>query len=194
MTNNSVDTSENEFRDELIKNICSEEQLASIQAHDPYNPKIEALAKILKIIAGTEARSGTLGIEKKDIKRITNMIGIRVFLVPQSKLPDGVFGGLFGNLLPDGELEYAIAVSKDISLERKMFAIGHEIGHFILEHEPMIINDALDSFSKFRVYLQNEYDANYVAGALLLDEDSFKTAFQSADSSFENLASRFNYT
>lgn len=62
-------------------------------------------------------------------------------------------------------------------MKKVCFKAAHEIGHLSLDHDAVLSGDSTWSISDYRRYLDDEYEANYFAAALLLDEFSFRKDF-----------------
>jgi len=86
-----------------------------------------------------------------------------------------------------------IAIQSKQSAGAKTFALGHEFGHYILEHnesDNYLIDDAAFDGSAI---MQDESEANFFAAALLMPKDEFLKLDQPFVSD-EQLAERFGVT
>ena len=60
--------------------------------------------------------------------------------------------------------------SKILNTHRKKFIIAHEIGHYMLHNDTHLqgCNNIYDTFERYHIYEEKEYEANYFASELLL--------------------------
>lgn len=74
----------------------------------------------------------------------------------------------------DADGTFTVFVSPNTSMLRDRFTIAHELGHYVLHHQP---SDGPKSFQRFGRSTQ-ETEANAFAGALLMPEDLFRSAWE----------------
>jgi len=176
----------------LIQRICDEEQLAYLENQLLYKPRIEATARTLREIYGL---GETKTVSLKKLEKIANAFKFRVH--PTDDLPDEKRGMLIRIVAGDRKsAKQGIFIRKSLKLNQARFVLCHEIGHHILEHTPITINEALErkNFNFYRTYLRNELEANYFAGALLIDEKLFRRDIESCENSLEELAVEYGVT
>lgn len=70
--------------------------------------------------------------------------------------------------------EMIIMLNQNHHWHRRRFSLGHELGHFFLNHDQ--VNKPFDEpYKKFKKSL--EIEADYFAGCVLMPEQAFKAAF-----------------
>lgn len=107
-----------------------------------------------------------------DIDSVVSRMGGRVIEDPV------IYDFSDGQIRKIGDSEFEIIVSPFQSLERRNFAIAHELGHLFLHMDFMTDSDKLRKQSK-EVYYRNgnselEYQANEFAAAFLMPRKDYK--------------------
>ncbi len=147
----------------LIETECFAEHLSDINEQGPYRPDLEAAAQKLR---GAEEILQTRGEPiLPDINSLREMAeGLGIDL-KTGVLPENIRSIL---IPAEGNARAGIFLAAGLSVQEACFAAGHGIGHLILGHH-FSATDPMSSHESCKEYLKNEYDANYVAAALLMD-------------------------
>ena len=121
-----------------------------------------------------------------DLISIANNNDIDVY---KQKLPDGISGAIRYNKDIN---RFQILLEKDESLTRQRFTLAHELAHFFLEREKLLMQEEVHFDTKFRRYHNDEEnEADYLAGALLMDKKMLSILYR-INSSISVLAKTFN--
>lgn len=173
---------------ELIVKVCSEEQIAYLEESRAFVSNLEAAARALKQYCGIRDKQVSIN----DLRRIAQRLNVKLKVLPESDLPPTIDAMLQIVRNKDGELRAYIIVKKNIPLQSAKFRIGHEIGHLVLGHLPIIINDARKSFRSFREYIRNEFEANHIAGALLMGPNQYRKDLEDSNYDLQRLAGEYD--
>lgn len=159
---------------ELVRKVCYEEVVANLEVYDLYDHVLERTARCIKdyFEIGNKESIDKLTIEHLLI--IAGHLGIKVYLATKDDFPDGVFAVLINVKVARNKIANAIFVREDLKETSAKFRIGHELGHYILGHRIIPMHQVASSFKEYRIYLANEYSANYFAGSMLMDPDKFR--------------------
>ena len=156
---------------EIIKNICSEGQIAELEKSKVYNPRLEASARALKDYCGVDEPNSGYLVSIMAIRKLAKVLNVDL-RYNFKRFPPSTHA-----LAINTNGEKYIVVDVNLDEQTKRFKICHELAHFILDHRQLALNDAYDSktpFKNFRKYLKYEYEANYLAAAILMDERKLK--------------------
>lgn len=178
---------------QLIENVCTEEQIAHIERSKAFIPNLEAIARALK----EECK-----INKKDIislgdlQKIADKINARIVVAAAEHFPTTVDALLVVKRIEKSDKHMCpfIIIKEGIKERSARFRIGHEIGHLVLGHRPLTINEARLTFNGFRKYIRNEYEANHIAGAILIGARRLERAINLKDIVIDDLCTRFDVT
>jgi Zn-dependent peptidase ImmA (M78 family) len=168
--NFNLKTSRN-LNNKLVRKVCEEEQIASIEKSSAYDPKLEAATTAIRTYC--KIADDKKKIVLKDLLKIADVLKVKIGVIENNLLPKGV-RALLVSYCNNSEVKCQILISKALSLKEALFNIGHELGHLLTENTPIFINDALSSFDLYREYIKNEYEAKYIAGALLINQFELK--------------------
>ena len=132
-----------------------------------------------------------VAISYETLKGIASSLNIEVNELDEKRLPERVsaFCMRAGHSIP----RRTIYINNALPETTKSFALAHEIGHLVLGHDLMALNDALGSFKNYRKFLQNEFEANHFAGSLLISRETVRSIFTEGNTvNINAAASRFN--
>lgn len=173
---------------ELIVKVCSEEQIAFLEESRTFISILEATARALKQCCGIKHKKITI----EDLSNIAQHLNAKLKVLPESDLPSVIDALLAIVKNKNGEMRAFIIVKEGISLRSAKFRIGHEIGHLVLGHLPLTINDARKSFRSFRQYIRNEFEANHIAGALLMGPNQYRRDLETTGYALDQLAEEYD--
>lgn len=107
------------------------------------------------------------GIMPVDILQIANVYGIEVFEASLDSLTSGFIKMTSNN-------NFEIVLRNSDSKERKRFTLAHEVAHFILHKHKFTANKMhIDRLNRDdNIDSKEEKEANYFAGALLMQEEN----------------------
>ena len=117
---------------------------------------------------------------------IADKNGIDVYY---SKLPEGVSGATRYN---SSTKRFQIIVDSDDNPRRRRFTLAHEIAHFFLQREVLSTNEEIHYDVLYRkTYSEKEHEVDYLAGAILMEQDILKELY-AINPSISELAKVFN--
>ena len=130
------------------------------------------LRRVINEIAELVRKIYTVDGPVSDIDSVVSRMGGRVIENPD------IYDFSDGQIRKISNSEFEIIVSPFQSLERRNFAIAHELGHLFLHMDFMTDSDKLRKQSK-EVYYRNgsselEYQANEFAAAFLMPRKDYK--------------------
>ena len=130
------------------------------------------LRRVINEIAELVRKIYTVDGPVSDIDSVVSRMGGRVIENPD------IYDFSDGQIRKISNSEFEIIVSPFPSLERRNFAIAHELGHLFLHMDFMTDSDKLRKQSK-EVYYRNgsselEYQANEFAAAFLMPRKDYK--------------------
>ena len=130
------------------------------------------LRQVINEIAELVRKVYTVDGPVSDIDSVVSRMGGRVIENPD------IYDFSDGQIRKISNSEFEIIVSPFQSLERRNFAIAHELGHLFLHMDFMTDSDKLRKQSK-EVYYRNgsselEYQANEFAAAFLMPRKDYK--------------------
>ena len=130
------------------------------------------LRRVINEIAELVRKIYTVDGPVSDIDSVVSRMGGRVIENPD------IYDFSDGQIRKISNSEFEIIVSPFQSLERRNFAIAHELGHLFLHMDFMTDSDKLRKQSK-EVYYRNgsselEYQANEFAAAFLMPREDYK--------------------
>jgi predicted transcriptional regulator len=173
----------------IIEQICLEEQTGYAQESRAFNPILEATAQSLKDCCGITGPVVSL----EDTKKLAKLFNVEVGDVPDEEFPN-LGNALLIRDICQGKLRTVIFIKESAKLPSVKFSICHEIAHLIRGHYPRMYHLAVKSFRSFRKYLRNEFEANHIAGAVLLDRHAFMKDLQETKYDLMALAAKYEVT
>lgn len=100
-----------------------------------------------------------------DLIKLANNNNIEVYY---EKLPDDISGSIKYN---KDKKKFQILIEKREPGYRQRFTLAHELAHYFLEGRKLLQNQEIHFDTKYRKEKNSEeYRANYLAGALLMDK------------------------
>ena len=131
-----------------------------------YNKNLENLAKDILV------KNDMLKLPV-DLISIANSNDIDVYYMT---LPEGISGAIKYN---QDNKRFQILVEKSEPDYRKRFTLAHELSHFFLEREKLSRNDRAHIDVLYRSEInENEKKMDYLAGALLMNEDILRKMYR----------------
>ena len=174
------------YRD-IIDKICSEEHIAYIQNARAFLPQLDAIADSIRDV---NHLSHEEILTLKDLHNIAKSINTDIYVISPDFFPPNVIASAMIGL--NGKNRNAIILKEKTATSTALFCIGHELGHIIRGHEYLLNSDEILTFKNYRHYLKNEFEANYIAAALLLSRDTFKKKLEDTEYSITYLADKYN--
>jgi Zn-dependent peptidase ImmA (M78 family) len=168
---------------------CAEEQIAYIENARAFLPQLDATANSLRTLNGFSYNDV---LTVNDLIYIANSIDTGIYFVKRSKMPSNDILAMVSVNLNTKHYRHVIAVQEEIATQKKLFCIGHELGHIIKEHDYLINSEEILNFKQYRQYLRNEFEANYIAGALLLNRIAFKNDIEDTRYNIKELSKKYN--
>lgn len=121
-----------------------------------------------------------------DLIEIANKNNIEVYY---ENLPTDISGAIRYN---EEKHKFQILVEKSEPEYRQRFTLAHELAHYFLSGKELLCNKEIHFDTKYRKEKNNEeYKANYLAGALLMDKE-LVTRLYEVCTSIPTLARTFN--
>lgn len=120
-----------------------------------------------------------------DLVAIANNNNIDVY---RTELPVGVSGAIKYN---EETKKFQILIDKGDPVNRQRFTLAHELAHYFLQGEELLTNKDLHFDTLYRRSLNSEeYQVDYLAGAMLMDKEMLTKLYQ-INSSIKLLATLF---
>ena len=121
-----------------------------------------------------------------DLIAIANNNNIEVY---KQQLPDGISGAI---RYSDSTKKFQILLEEREPINRQRFTLAHELAHFFLEREKLLIDQEVHFDPKFRRYHNKEEErVDYLAGAILMDKKMLSVLYK-INPSISVLAKTFN--
>jgi Zn-dependent peptidase ImmA (M78 family) len=114
-----------------------------------------------------------------DVEQVARGCGLEVEYVHKSK-------GFFGQLIRERRL---IEVQDDVHSNRQRFTLAHEIGHYVLGHDPTW--SAFEPRSIESPRQVNEKQAQIFASELLMPEPQLKKYWAELNKDYKSMARKF---
>ena len=123
------------------------------------------MENVKEILTWVENLKRTKG--RIDVVEVANTLGIKVYETKEISQPSFI--------AYDSDLEcYEIYLNaKDVGT-RQRFSIAHEIAHYILHKDKIIIFGAVGRTCEYSLSMAEEKDADILAGCILMPENSVK--------------------
>lgn len=175
-----------EARANIVRQICLEEHVAFLESSPLSIQQIESSVSAIRSICGVREK---FHVAYETLLLVADRLNIQVH-----EFTTDLTLGIDAFCLRDGSdsAQRSIYIQKNLSEIKKSFSLAHEIGHLVLGHELIALNDALGSFKKYRTFLRNEFEANHFAGALLIDKKTLHHIFsQGNQSTLEDVCEKF---
>jgi Zn-dependent peptidase ImmA (M78 family) len=175
------------YRD-VIDKICSEEQIAYMQNARAFLPQLDAIADSIRDI---NQLPHDKVLTLRDLYNIAKSLSTDTYVVAPDYFPKKVIALTILDLNNTHD-NHAIILKEGIEANTALFCIGHELGHIIRGHEYLVNSKKILNFKQYRQYLRNEFEANYIAAALLLNRNSFEKDLDDTDYNILELAAKYN--
>jgi predicted transcriptional regulator len=182
----------------LLWNLAFEYNRRHQEKHNGYFPQVDVVAGYLNHMIKDDSEEKKISWD--NLEELAKYFGCFVFsfnpeeLCENAESPEKISDII--NRLRALNYKKLIPLSMNQTKEEAKFSFAHELGHIILEHNGPSYVDALNTSSLMTIveFLKNELEANYFAGALLLEEKRLREDLKTTGYNMDQIVDEYEIT